>query len=562
MPELTPEITAPEVSYPVYDNMPLGSSSHHPQNVQHHWRIRIDSVDQDERDRRWVESPMEQILANCAPYPPISHEQSLELVDRYRTGDLDAKAKLMLHFQRFVVWNAKQMYPQSKRLRMPMEDMIQEGMLGLMRSIEKVDPEKGRAQEGTIASYFRWYISNGMHRCLADKSRIIRLPANLHEKARDLVQVSSVLGAELGREPTTHEIAERAGMMPPKPPELMGRGGPEEEYDESSGPYPEYVINRAQRAHDEAVKKAVDDTEDILRAERPMISLDGFVLDRQGEERPLHEVAEDEAAGEEVIEQTFLSVLRDNLGDAVELLPDNYQTVIELRFGLDGSEPRTLEEVGRVLNVTRERIRQIEDKALKRLQHMTGLRSNDREELKLEGAYTPPLRTYIDHVSDTISAANRRGQTPGYWLNKEAEEVEWQRLEHLRREVAKRRAELVATAAEGNLEKLAQSYLSRCKNSSLYASTPEEEAKFIVNYQEDHKNRFIKRAAAKKILREYGGLAAYAALCLKSDEMSHEKAWEVARNTLFSAVRHLKVGDRLADIYCQAAEKAFARRPV
>lgn len=553
----TPKIEPPEVTYPVYDNMPPGPGSHHPQNVQHHWRVRIGEVDQAERDRRWVKEPMEQIIANCGSYAPISHEESLDLAERYRAGDMEAKELLILHFQRFVVWHAKQAFGQSKRLRMPMEDMVQDGITGLIRSVETTDPEKSRHKKGAMASYFGWGIRKGIQRGLADKSRMIRLPVHIQSKARNLVWVSSTLRNELDREPTTYEIAERAGMVPPKPQELMGLGDPGQ-YDEFTGRLPERVINRARIGHAAGIEEAIKEVEQIMRAERPVIPLDGYICDRFGDMRPLHEVAEDTEGAQEFEDEIYVEMLRGNLDEALRGLSYRERRILELRYGFDDDYPRTFDEVAKVFNVTRERIRQIENQSLKKLQVHSRLHSQEVELTCVPSRATPQRRTYIDHVSDVVSRANGRGQTPCYSLGQEAMELERQRQQHLRQEAAKRRHEQAVDNAGVNLEKIAEDYLSRSRGSSLHVDTSKEEQDFAVDYQAGYEDKIAGIRLRQQALRKYGGLAAFMALSLKPEDMSPVEAWEVARGTLFRVLRNYKTGGpRLADQYAEAAEKAF-----
>ncbi len=561
MNQTAPEVREVEVSYPVYDNMPIGPGSHPPQNVQNHWRVHIGRVSQPEREKRLLEAPMEQILANCGPYPPTTHEQTLKLARGAEGGDPEARERLILHFQRFVVWVAKSYIPQAKRLHVPVEDVVQDGMVGLIKAAGRVDTEIAANIEGSVPSYFRYSITGSISRGLADTSRLIRLPTHLQTEARSLVKVSSALRAELGREPTTQEIADRAGMIPPNPPELIGIDE-SQEYDEFHAPRPEYVINRTRAEHARAVQEAIDRVEPILRAERRTLSLDAFARDRAGKIRPLHEMIEDEDSELTLMEQVSRDLQRENIDKAFDDLPDRARLILEMRYGLEGDEPATLRDIAKTLGVSLERVRQIIDKSQKKLKRSGELQSSLESDEDFP-RYRWRQRTYLDHVGDIAQFKNASD-----WLQLEIDDVEFQRSSHIRQEVKKRRAENAVVNVEENLRRLAGGYIARCEEGSLYLGTPNDESMFISEHHyetgaeepiDKHFENQKNRQQDLKVLRRYAGLAAFMALSLKSPEMSHVKAWRIARHTLFGVVQNFNHdNDRLADVYCAATEKAFA----
>ncbi|HVV25951.1 MAG TPA: sigma-70 family RNA polymerase sigma factor [Candidatus Saccharimonadales bacterium] len=568
--ENTPDIQPPEVTYPVYDNMPPGPGSLPPQLVRHHWNIPVAQVDQPERERRLLKEPMQLILSHCGAYPPISHQESLALLTDTREGDMAARERLILHFQRFVVYHAKVAYTQAKHLNVPMEDVVQDGMVGLIQAVDKSDVEVAKQHEGTVRSYVSWGIRGSIGKELADRSRLIRIPRNLHDQARNLTLVASHLRAELGREPTDLEIAERMGMAPPKPPELIGLDEGEE-YDEFTGRYSERAVNHARSSYAYARAEAATEVHEIMKTVRPMLSFDSPVRDRAGEWRPLHEVYKGEAGEpqeEELEEAAYQSVLRDYLGKAVDkTLNERQQQALELRYGLDGSEPHTLEQTGRIMGITRERVRQLETTATKKLREFSGLRSDDEEELEI---VRPPAdrwlrpKTYVDRLSSIVAARRNHKNPSPAWAESALEDIVQEEGLNLYRVVAARRREKALAGVESNLEKLADDYLARCRKGSLHVQTLAAEEGFLASCLQPvslfgSKSTGFNERGVRRVLREYGGLAAFMALSLKPAAMPSLRAWKIARRTLLQTVLACQddSAPRFADAYCQAVEKAF-----
>jgi RNA polymerase primary sigma factor len=543
------EITDEETLHMPYDNLPIGPGSLPPQDVQNHWQIHIDKVDQPERERRLLREPMELVLAHCGAYPPISHDRSLELVEHARAGDIDAREKLILHFQRFVIHFAKEAFPQARHLNVPMEDVVQDGMVGLIAAGDKTDPEIAKQKDGSIRSYLAMGIKRAIHKNFTDTSRLVRLPAHLHNQARSLINIDSALRAELGREPTDFEIAKRAGMVPPKPPELIGIGE-SEEYDEFTGERPEYVINRARMEFARSMKKASSNVGPIMQAARPIKCLDSYTRDRLGEIRPLHETLADEDSRSEILEQAHLSALRDRLGEAMAELDERQQAVLEMRYGLDGDEPKTLEEVGRALNVTRERIRQIENQAIKKLR-------NTLEGITIEGedgtSYTPPTRTYTDHIAEVMEY-ERKGKPIPYWLQDEADDIKEQQQAHTQVLIAKRQQAETAANLSENLERLAKEYVSK------HEETERDEARFASAYHNAMGNT-AKAELAQKAPKRYEGLAAFTVLSLKPGFMLDSAAWEIAQRTIINVLENFDPNGekRFANTYYQTVRQIFER---
>ncbi|MDY4574854.1 MAG: sigma-70 family RNA polymerase sigma factor [Intestinibacter sp.] len=264
-----------------------------------------------------LDDSVKMYLKEIGSIPLLTKEEELELAKKVSEGDELAKQKLVESNLRLVVSVARKYL----RKGMPMLDLIQEGTLGLIKAAEKFDYTKGFK----FSTYATWWIRQGITRAIADQARTIRVPVHMVEKINKLSSVSALLAAELGRDPKPEEIADKMDMSVDKVVE---------------------VINVSQKpASIESTVGKEDDTE-------------------------LEEVLPDKNAlsPEEIV---TASLLKDQIEEILGTLTEKEKGVLELRFGLNGGEAHTLEEVGKAFNVTRERARQIENKALRKLSHPT-----------------------------------------------------------------------------------------------------------------------------------------------------------------------------------------------
>ncbi|HZQ66586.1 MAG TPA: RNA polymerase sigma factor RpoD, partial [Gaiellaceae bacterium] len=255
-------------------------------------------------------------LREIGKVPLLTADQEVYLAKRIERGDMEAKRQMIEANLRLVVSIAKSYLGRG----LSFLDLIQEGSLGLIRAVEKFDYRKGYK----FSTYATWWIRQAVTRAIADKARTIRIPVHMVEKLNKVVHIERQLVQRLGREPRPDEIAEELEM-------------------------------------------ATEEVRDILRMAQHPVSLEKPIGEE--EESELGDFVQDDAA-ESPDEQASLSLRREDIERALDSLPDRERKVIELRFGLKGEQPCTLEEVGRAFGVTRERIRQIENNTLKKLESL------------------------------------------------------------------------------------------------------------------------------------------------------------------------------------------------
>jgi RNA polymerase primary sigma factor len=252
-------------------------------------------------------------LRQIGQIPLLSPEEEIDLAARIKKGDRQARAVMIKANLRLVIKIAHDY----ANLGLPILDLVSEGNIGLMKAVERFDPAKG----GKLSTYAGWWIKQAIKRALANKSKTIRLPVHLVDKISKMNRVASQMSEELGREPTDDELADEIGIS----------------------------------------RRTVSQLK--MASIRPS-SLNAPISDDDSTE--FGEMVGDENA------RTPFEFLRDKnlqgeLADVLEVLDHREHTIIFQRFGLDGARPRTLEEVGRKLGVTRERIRQIQNIALAKL---------------------------------------------------------------------------------------------------------------------------------------------------------------------------------------------------
>lgn len=262
-----------------------------------------------------LDDSVKMYLKEIGKIPLLSKEEELELAKKVSEGDELAKQKLVESNLRLVVSIARKYFKKG----MPILDLIQEGTLGLIKAAEKFDYTKGFK----FSTYATWWIRQGITRAIADQARTIRVPVHMVEKINKLSNVSMTLSKKLGREPKPEEIAKEMDMPVSKVVEVIN-------------------ISQKPKSIESTIGKE-DDTE-------------------------LEEVIADEKtlSPEEIV---TTSLLKEQIEEVLQTLSEKEKGVLELRYGLHDGERRTLEEVGRAFNVTRERARQIENKALRKLAH-------------------------------------------------------------------------------------------------------------------------------------------------------------------------------------------------
>ena len=262
-----------------------------------------------------LDDPVKMYLKDIGRVPLLTGDEEIELAKRMAEGDKEAKMRLSEANLRLVVSIAKRYVGRG----MQFLDLIQEGNLGLMKAVEKFDYQKGFK----FSTYATWWIRQAITRAIADQARTIRIPVHMVETINKQVRVSRMLLQKLGREPTPMEIAEEMGIS-------------------------EYRVMEIQKI-----------AQDPVSLETPI-----------GEEDDSHigDFLEDESATAPSDTVAF-NMLKNQLISVLDTLTPREEKVLRLRYGIDDGRPRTLEEVGKEFNVTRERIRQIEAKALRKLRH-------------------------------------------------------------------------------------------------------------------------------------------------------------------------------------------------
>lgn len=262
-----------------------------------------------------TDDPVKMYLKDIGKVPLLTAEEEVALAKRIEQDDDEAKRELSEANLRLVVSIAKRYVGRG----MQFLDLIQEGNLGLIKAVEKFDYRKGFK----FSTYATWWIRQAITRAIADQARTIRIPVHMVETINKLVRVSRQLLQELGKEPTPEQIAEEMGMT-------------------------------------------VEKVREIMKISQEPVSLETPI----GEEEDSHLgdfIPDDEAPAPS--DKAASTLLREQLFDILETLTPREQKVLKLRFGLEDGRTRTLEEVGKEFNVTRERIRQIEAKALRKLRH-------------------------------------------------------------------------------------------------------------------------------------------------------------------------------------------------
>ena len=277
--------------------------------------VDMEKIDLSVPDGISIEDPVRMYLKEIGKVPLLSADEEVELAKRMAEGDEDAKKRLAEANLRLVVSIAKRYVGRG----MLFLDLIQEGNLGLIKAVEKVDYRKGYK----FSTYATWWIRQAITRAIADQARTIRIPVHMVETINKLIRVSRQLLQELGREPTPEEIAAE-------------------------------------------MKLPVERVREILKISQEPVSLETPI----GEEEDSHlgDFIQDDNVPVPADAAAF-TLLKEQLVEVLGTLTEREQKVLRLRFGLDDGRARTLEEVGKEFNVTRERIRQIEAKALRKLRH-------------------------------------------------------------------------------------------------------------------------------------------------------------------------------------------------
>lgn len=261
-------------------------------------------------------------MREIAKTPLLSREEEVQLAGKIAQGDKSARDKMISANLRLVVKIAQDY----SNYGLPLSDLISEGNIGLMKAVDRFDPEKG----GKLSTYAAWWIKQSIKRALANQSKTIRLPVHMVDKIAKMRRISTLMAEALGREPTQEELAEELGI-------------------------PRKKLSMLKQA-----------------SQRPT-SLDAPVND--GESTEFGEIVGDESI-QNPLESLSDRNMHGQLDGLLDLLDDRESRIIDARFGLDGRRPMTLEEVGSEFGVTRERIRQLQNSALRKMRKALGKKEN------------------------------------------------------------------------------------------------------------------------------------------------------------------------------------------
>lgn len=290
-------------------------------------------------------------LHEIGKIPLLTREQEIVLASRIKKGDLAARELMIKSNLRLVVKIAYDY----KNFGLPVMDLISEGNIGLIKAVERFDPEKG----GKLSTYAAWWIKQSIKRALANQSKTIRLPIHLVEKISRIRKIAMQLSEELGREPTDEELAEILEMP----------------------------VNKIAHLKSVSVQPA------SLNAP----------IGADGDKTEFGEIVGDENAVSPYDRLSEKS-LRDDLSSMIENLEDRESSIIKLRFGIEGDSPLTLEEVGRIFGITRERVRQLQNIALSKMRRI--MSSNERqltieevEQANLKRARMEIFKEYCDETA-------------------------------------------------------------------------------------------------------------------------------------------------------------------
>ncbi len=298
-----------------------------PRKIAHEEEAHMHLNDPKDAKGAGVDDTVKMYLREIGKHPLLAFKDEIDLAKRMKKGEMAAKHKLTNSNLRLVVSIAKKYTGRG----MLFLDLIQEGNLGLIRAVEKFDYRKGYK----FSTYATWWIRQAITRSIADQARTIRIPVHMVETINKMRKINRILVQKLGRKPTEEEISKKSRM-------------------------------------------SVEKVREIIKVSQLPLSLEIPIGDEESSH--LGDFVEDSTIAHP--DETVLhGMLRDDLEEVMNSLSEREHTVLKLRFGLEDGHPRTLEEVGKIYKVTRERIRQIEAKALRKLKHPTRSRKL-REYLK------------------------------------------------------------------------------------------------------------------------------------------------------------------------------------